>query len=95
MLAHFSLVTFSYLFRLFLFTLPFLVFLVSDPLLCYGLFDFGKRRIPLVLSFLQSFLLRLHNLKELSFCFADQIFSLLFICLFMSFLSKLHSRDDM
>ena len=84
--------TSSYLFRLFdRFTVPFLVLLVSDPLLSYGLLDLSKRRIPLVFSFLQGFLLSLDNLEELRFCFADQIFSLFFLGLFMCFLSKLHS----
>lgn len=87
------LIKFSYLFRLLRFTFPFLVFLVSDTFLSYGLFDLSKCRIPLVFSFLQGFLLSLNNLEELSFCFADQIFSLFFLGLFMCFLPKLHSRS--
>lgn len=91
---HFAQNTSSYLFRLFgRFTVPFLVLLVSDTLLSYGLLDLSKCRIPLVFSFLQGFLLGLNNLEELSFCFADQIFSLFFFGLFMCFLSKLHSRE--
>ena len=84
--------TSSYLFRLLdWFTVSFLVLLVSDPLLSYGLLDLSKRCIPLVFSFLQRFLLSLNNLEELRFCFGDQIFSLFFLGLFMCFLSKLHS----
>ena len=84
--------TSSYLFRLFgRFTVPFLVFLMSDTLLSYSLLDLSKCCIPLVFSFLQGFLLSLDNLEELRFCFADQIFSLFFLGLFMCFLSNLHS----
>ena len=89
---HFAQNTSSYLFRLFgRFTVSFLVLLMSDPLLSYGLLDFSKRRIPLVFSFLQRFLLSLDNLEELRFCFADQIFSFFFLSLFMCFLSRLYS----
>ena len=91
---HFTQNTSCYLLRLFgWFTVPFLVLLVSDTFLSYGLLDLSKRRIPLVFSFLQGFLLGLNNLEELSFCFADQIFSLFFLRLLMCFLSKLHSRE--
>lgn len=82
----------SYLFRLFRrLALAFLVFFMCDTLLSYSLLDLSKCSIPLVFSFLQSFLLSLDNLEELRFCFADQILSLFLLSLVMCFLSRLQS----